>query len=84
MFKGKWLLAWLIVVLAILLITHAAALAQSPQAAVRERGTASAAGRGSATAAGNTYPAPVWPIAPPTQNQPLPVSCGGAGINLPK
>lgn len=84
MFKGKWLLAWLIVVLAILLITHAAALAQSPQAAVRERGTESGARSGAAIPAGRASGAPVWPVAPPTQNQPLPVSCGGAGINLPK
>ena len=84
MFKGKWFVAWLIVVLAILLITHAAALAQSPEAAVGERGTASAGGRGSATAAGNTYRAPVWPVAPPTLNQPLGVSGGGGSVQLAK
>jgi hypothetical protein len=82
MFKGKWLLAWLIVVLAVLLITHAAAMAKGPETAVREIGSDSAAESEGATTAGDAFRVPIWPTASPSHNRSLPISGGGSGVNL--
>lgn len=76
MFKRKWFVAWMVVVLAILLITHAAAMAEGPEPAISEAAAA--------PATGNVYSAPTLSPAFPVQSQSLPVSGGSGGINLPK
>lgn len=85
MFKRKWFVAWMVVVLAILLITHAAAMAEGPDLAISEAAPASAVGMAAdAPATGNVYSAPTLSPAFPVQSQSLPVSGGSGGINLPK
>jgi hypothetical protein len=84
-FRRKWFVPCMVVVLAVLLITHAAAMAEGQAPAINESASASAVGiDADAPATGNVYSAPTLSPAFPVHSQPLSISGGSGGINLPQ